>query len=522
MHLRLSSKITALAGVAMVITVASFTYLLLHHLNDLSLKEAIKDADYISETIIRTTYHQMLDNHFERVHEMIVEVGNMEGMERIRLFNKRGEVKSSTVNAEIGMAFSAEREVCTTCHAPDGAPLVGPTPDGRSRVVFSQEGRSSLRQIRGIYNQPACFTSACHFHAPDIKVLGVLEVQMSLDSLRMVTLSFRNYLVFFIVSMLVMLAICLYVATDVFINRPVSRLLEHTRRLASGKLDAQIRPMADDEIGELAQSFNVMTRSLNRTRGELLQLTEGLEAKVDERTRKLEEMQQKLIHSEKLASLGELVAGIAHEINNPLTGIMVFTSMTIERPGLPSDICQDLKTVLGETQRCADIVKRLLEFSREKPPTKEAVDINQLIESTFGFLERQVSFHNIRIVKDYSQDLCAIQADPVQLKQVVMNMLVNAAQAMERGGGVWVTTRPTRDRGVEVEIRDSGCGIADEQLKNIFDPFFTTKKQGTGLGLSVSYGIVQNHGGYIDVTSQVGAGTTFVIFLPHDHADHES
>jgi len=503
----------------MVITVASFTYLMLHHLNDLSIQEAIKDADYISETIIRTTHHQMLDNHFERVHEMIVEVGNMEGMERIRLFNKRGEVKSSTADEEIGRVFLQESNVCTTCHALDGAPLVGPTPDGRSRVVSSGEGRNSLRQTRGIYNQPACFTAACHFHAPDIKVLGVLEVQMSLDTLRAVTLSFQNYLLFFVVSMLAMLAVCLYVATDVFINRPVSRLLDHTRRLAAGRLDVRIRPLANDELGELAQAFNVMTRSLRRTQQELVHLTEGLEAKVAERTRRIEEMQQKLLHSEKLAALGELVAGIAHEINNPLTGIMVFTSMTLDNPDLSHGVRNDLNTVLGETQRCADIVKRLLEFSRETPPAKEPVDINQLVESTFGFLERQVTFHNIRVEKSYSPDVLPIQADPVQLKQVFMNMLVNAGQAMEKGGDLHITTRPISGRGVEIEIRDSGCGISEDRLKNIFDPFFTTKKQGTGLGLSVSYGIVHNHGGEIEVFSQVGVGTRFLIFLPEDHAE---
>jgi len=512
--LRLSSKITALTGMAMVVTVASFTYLMLQSLNRVSLQEAIKDADYLSETIVRTTHFQMLDNHFERVHQMIVEVGNMKGMERIRLFNKRGEVKSSTVFTEMGTVFGADRGVCSTCHISEGETLTAPDADGRTRLIEETEGRTSLRHIRGIYNLPVCSTADCHVHPADTKVLGVLEVQMSLDNLRTVTSSFQNYLMVFIVSLLTMLAICLYSTTDLFINRPLSRLLEHTRRLASGKLDVEIRDVKQDEIGELAQSFNLMTKSLLKTRTELLQMTEGLEATVVDRTRKIEQMQQELIHSEKMASLGELVAGIAHEINNPLTGIMVFTAMTIEKSELPEGVREDLRIVLGETQRCADIVKGLLEFSRESLPTKQEVDVNGLIEATFALLERQVAFLNITIEKEYAGHLPLIHADPTQLKQVVMNMLVNASQAMEQGGTLAVATRVVDAGVVEISIVDTGCGISRDRLKNIFDPFYTTKKQGTGLGLSVSYGIVQNHGGSIDVESEVGVGTTFLIRLP--------
>jgi len=498
----------------MVVTVASFTYLMLQSLNKVSLQEAIKDADYLSETIVRTTHFQMLDNHFERVHQMIVEVGNMKGMERIRLFNKRGEVKSSTVFSEIGTVFGSEHGVCATCHLAGRPPLTAPDADGRTRLVEDAEGRTSLPHVRGIYNLPACSTANCHFHPDGTKVLGVLEVQMSLDNLRTVTNSFQNYLIVFIFSLLTMLALCLYSTTDFFINRPVSRLLEHTRRLASGKLDVEIKDVKEDEIGELARSFNLMTKSLRKTRTELLKMTEGLEATVAERTRKIEQMQQELIHSEKMASLGELVAGIAHEINNPLTGIMVFTAMTIEKPELEEAVREDLRIVLGETQRCADIVKGLLDFSRETLPAKQEIDVNGLIETTFTLLERQVAFQNIRIEKSYAHDLPWILADPTQLKQVVVNMLLNASQAMDQGGVLAVATRTAKDGWVEISIADSGCGISRDRIKNIFDPFYTTKKQGTGLGLSVSYGIIHNHGGSIEVESEIGVGTTFQIALP--------
>jgi two-component system, NtrC family, sensor kinase len=241
-----------------------------------------------------------------------------------------------------------------------------------------------------------------------------------------------------------------------------------------------------------------------------------LERKVQERTHELSRMQAQLIHSEKLASLGELVAGIAHEINNPLTGILVFSSLVAKDEKLDPALKNDLDTVIRETERCAGIVRGLLEFSRESVPQKSPISLNDVLDASLALVENQAQFLNITIIRDYSPDLPQLSADPNQLEQVFINMLLNASHAMAHGGILRIVTDTTREKlYAVVRIADTGCGIPEENLPKIFDPFFTTKDaSGTGLGLSVSYGIINSHGGIIEVESSVGVGTTFTIKLP--------
>jgi two-component system NtrC family sensor kinase len=223
-----------------------------------------------------------------------------------------------------------------------------------------------------------------------------------------------------------------------------------------------------------------------------------------------------------MASLGEMAAGIAHEINNPLTGILSFASLVREEPSLDPELKPDLDIIIKETRRCARIVKGLLEFSRASVPQKKDVNLNKLIESVTYLLQQQSSFFNIQIINDLDEDIPDLLADPNQLSQVLMNIIINASHATQEGGSITVRTGyEVKGRCVVVEIADTGCGIPKENLGRIFDPFFTTKADGTGLGLAVSYGIIKNHGGDIDVKSEVGKGTTFTIKLPVQDAVEE-
>ena len=271
-------------------------------------------------------------------------------------------------------------------------------------------------------------------------------------------------------------------------------------------------------MGELEEAFNDMTNNLRNAQQELQNLASSLEAKVEERTRQIQDIQNQLVRSEKLASLGELVAGIAHEINNPLTGIMVFSSLTLDNPNLPADFRSDIETIYRESQRCAGIVQGLLEFSRETTPEKNPESLNIILEKTLRLLENQAGFHDIDIRRYFDHNLPTILVDANQLNQVFINILINAAQAMPDGGKLELTTGLDKSGNqLFVRVRDTGCGIPEENLKRIFDPFYTTKESGgTGLGLSVSYGIVENHGGTIEVESRVGEGTTFVVLLPRE------
>ena len=233
--------------------------------------------------------------------------------------------------------------------------------------------------------------------------------------------------------------------------------------------------------------------------------------------KKLQETHLQLVSSEKMASLGKLAAGIAHEINNPLGGILIYASLLMEDLQKEDPKREDLARIVQEADRCKEIVRSLLEFARQTEPRMEPVDINRAITEGLFFLEHQALFHNIRILKNLDPALPPALGNPGQLKQVFMNILINAAEAMHGSGDLTITTHPAPERkSIVIEFADTGEGIPEKNLSRIFEPFFTTKDvgKGTGLGLSTSYGIIESHGGKIGVKSRVGEGTTFAIELP--------
>jgi len=232
--------------------------------------------------------------------------------------------------------------------------------------------------------------------------------------------------------------------------------------------------------------------------------------------RKFQETHLQLISSEKLASLGKLAAGIAHEINNPLGGILIYSSLMLEELAEDDPKRQDLARIVQEAGRCKEIVKSLLEFARQSEPNMEPVDINRAITEGLFFLENQAFFHNIQTIKKLGSSLPFALGNAGQLKQVFMNIIVNAAEAMHGSGTLTISTFFNRERNnITIEFTDTGEGIPEENLTRIFDPFFTTKDvgKGTGLGLSTAYGIIEGHGSKIEVKSKVGVGTTFSILL---------
>ena len=236
----------------------------------------------------------------------------------------------------------------------------------------------------------------------------------------------------------------------------------------------------------------------------------------------LRDLHLQLVQSEKMASLGKLAAGIAHQINNPLAGIMLFANLLMEKSSYDPDALDDLERVVENANRCREIVKDLLDFARQSRRSLGLFDLNKAIHRTMFLLVNQPLFHNIEVVMQLSEALPSIQADDLQINQVIMNLVLNAAQAMNSRGTLTFRTRASAD-GVEFDLEDTGCGIPEENLSRIFEPFFTTKEEGegTGLGLSVAYGIVSQHGGRIDVRSRVGVGTTFTVRLPTGSAAAE-
>ena len=308
-----------------------------------------------------------------------------------------------------------------------------------------------------------------------------------------------NFLGITIVGMIIALIFSWFLAKGVL--KPIKHLAFASRQLAKGNLEYQVKLESKDEIGELGETFNFMASSLK------------------ERDDKLKEhTSQQIMKSERLATLGQLAAGVAHEINNPLGTISIYAQMTLDDLGKDNDSCREnLEVVMKQTNRAGRIVKDLLEFARQSEPEMRILNINDVIKKAVAITTHPAELQNISFATHLAPELPDVQGDTDKLQQVFVNIIINALQAMSEGGTLTIDTKLTEDgEFVEIEISDTGCGIPQEHLSKLFDPFFSTKKtgEGTGLGLSVSFGIVQKHNGTIDVKSKVGEGSTFIIRLP--------
>lgn len=354
------------------------------------------------------------------------------------------------------------------------------------------------------------------------RIIGILYVGM-LERPYIETTN-RVILTFSVIAALCVfiLLILLYFSTSRVIH-PLRRMVEATQRIARGDLSHQLEVKSRDEIGSLADSFNQMTTELKIANAKLVDWGKTLEKKVEERTKEIKEMQAHLIQSEKLASIGKLAAGVAHEINNPLGGILMYSHLLLEDAEKDSQTADNLKKIIRETSRCKEIVRGLLDFARPKDPEMSDVEINDLLDRSLSLLERQALFQNIKVEKKYSTAPQKIIADGAQLQQVFTNIILNAAEAMDgKGTLTLITIQNEAENQIEIHLKDTGQGIRDEDMKRLFEPFFTTKEvgKGTGLGLAVSYGIVQRHGGDIEVHSQIGKGSTFIVKLPIKRDSH--
>jgi two-component system NtrC family sensor kinase len=376
-----------------------------------------------------------------------------------------------------------------------------------------------------IYNERSCSQAACHAHPSNVLVLGVLDLALNLETVDREVANMKLRVMLVTAVEITLISIFIFYFTRRFLGRPIEKLVAAFKAVSHMELD---KPLdigdSSEELNELAQSFNVMRDRLRTAVGEINQFTQNLETKVEERTQQLKAAQKKLLHSDRLASLGQLSASVAHEINNPISGVLNL-SMLLQRmlkeDGVPPERIEEFRKYLSqisiETTRVGRIVSDLLAFSRRSKPQRAPADMNRLVKSTLSLVQHKLKLSNVEAETNLDADLPAVQCDAGQIQQVILNLLLNAAQATysKAERRVAVTTE-TSDGEVRLIVSDNGEGIPPENMAKIFDPFFTTKSEGkgVGLGLAVSYGIVQAHGGDIEVKSKVGEGTAFVVSLP--------
>jgi two-component system NtrC family sensor kinase len=522
----LKFRVGLYVSLALAAVLGLFMFLVVKHERDQLLDEAIGRVAQLSEVITRSTRFAMLQNQPYYVHRIIEDVGNHRSIDKVRIFSKEGVIIDSTYPHEVGQKVDRNAEGCVRCHLGE-QPLEQLPRSERSRIFTAPDGRRLLGTMEVIRNEPSCSNAGCHVHSPNQSVLGVLDIVYKLEDIdrTMRTSAYTIAALSLGFILLAALAVTLFVRRLIYV--PLTDLELGAKRIAGGNLEETIPVRSEDEFGQLASSFNAMTVALRNSQAELREWGYTLEKKVEERTQQLKVAEAEAVQSEKLASVGLLAAGIAHELNNPLTGVLTFSSLIRQNMPAGSADAEDMDLVIRETRRCADIIRRLLDFAREKAPEKKYTDLNQVIEETARLVQRPANLSDIVITLELDPNLPPVWVDGHLIKQVIMNILVNAQHAIEGGGSITLKTRrfPTPlspEPGapavpmIEIAVIDTGCGIPEKNLKRIFDPFFTSKEvgKGTGLGLSVSHGIVKAHGGTIKVESIVGKGSTFRVYLP--------
>jgi two-component system NtrC family sensor kinase len=488
------------------------------------LNSMILGADQLSRGIASATWETMMANHRQAAYSVMQTIALKQGIDRIRIYNRDGRIMFSTSPGEANQRVDRRSEACAVCHG-SGTPRERVSANSRSRVWRSADGARVLSMLTPIYNEPACSEAACHSHPSSNKVLGVLDVDLHLQPVdeQVAGMKLQVYVVTGI--QIVLIGVFIIVFTRRFVSNPIQQLIKGTQQISAMNLERRIDIVhSSEELDELVRSFNGMRERLAEAIAEINQFTEKLEATVTDRTAQLKVAHQKLLQTDRLASLGQLAASVAHEINNPIAGVLNL-SMLLQRilkdDGIPPGRIQEFRKYLAqvttETSRVGRIVSDLLAFSRRSKPQRAPADLNRIVSVTLSLTEHKLKMMNVAVETHLEPALPQVPCDSSQMQQVLLNLVMNAAEATtaKSGGRVRVETARAGET-VVMTVADNGEGISPENLDKIFDPFFTTKPEGkgVGLGLAVLYGIVQAHGGEVEVNSKEGQGTTFTVTLP--------
>lgn len=482
------------------------------------------DINRSSSLIQGATHDGMLLNHKEDVQSMIERLAQEPEMAAIRVYDKHGVVVMSARQGEIGHQIDLDSETCLSCHEermPKDKALLE-----RRSMTHLADGPEAMRHLSVIENKPSCSTAACHAHPAEQRVLGVLDVEMSMAPLDAAVEAAQRQVLWTTLILIAIIGVVAAVFIRRLVERPVQQLYAGTRRIADGDLDTRIDVRGRHELARLAEAFNQMAADLSVARREVNEWSQRLEEKVVEKTAELSRAQRQVLHMEKMASLGKLAASVAHEINNPISGVLTYARLVrreLEQQPLQPEIREELTRYLSlvekECSRCGGIVQNLLLFSRRTGTDMAPVDLNEAVEHSLMLVRHHLQISGVALRTEPLAGDARIVADGNQIQQALVALFVNAIEAMNGleadEGELRVWLRGTAEE-VVIDVGDNGSGIPSDVLPQIFEPFFSTKdkENGVGLGLAVVYGIVERHGGRIDVESTVGQGTVFHLRLP--------
>ncbi len=485
-------------------------------------EQAIASASRIGDFIAASTQYSMLLNRKQDVYQMARTLGTQPGVVSIRIYNKRGQITFSTDPAEQGRMVDLHADACVACH--DSArPLESLPSANRARVYRDRAGHRVVGVIHPVRSQPSCSTGGCHLAPSERTVLGVFDVQMSLQTVDAAIATAQRRTASSAAIGFLAVALASGVFLRITVRRPIRALTAGTEALARGDLDHEIAVQGHDDLSGLADSFNAMTRSLREAQEENRRWARTLEDRVREKTQELSRMDRQILQVEKMASLGTLAASVAHELNNPLSGILTYAKLQakrVRRDGAEAPwartLLADLDMIVRETERCGSIVRNLLLFSRKQDGEFHRAEVREAVERSVTLVAHHLEMRHVEVETACEPPDLSILGDEGQLQQALVALLINAADAMPNGGTVRIRARRESSGEVRLTVEDTGIGIAAADLPHVFEPFFTTKPQGqgVGLGLSVVYGIAQRHGATIDVASEPGCGTLITLVFP--------
>lgn len=522
----LSFRLFLVLSLALVLIFAAYTAISSRFQARILEQQARAEAARQSDLLRQGMYTSMLRNERERVYAFIKLIGDEPGVEAVRIYNKQGVIKFSSLEREIGDTLDLRAEACYVCHA-STEPLAAVSTEERSRI-YRKHGSDYrvLGSITPIHNEESCWSADCHAHTAEQSILGVLDVQLTMEAVDEAFIEARRYA--FTLAVATILFAMLLIAAVVYraVYRPTTKLRRGTEALARGELDARIELDRSDELGVLAKSFNHMADSLKVADAELKAWSQTLEERVRQKSEELERIHSQMMQVEKAASLGRMAATVAHELNNPLSGILTSAKLAHKRVNrLMHDgperqlVLDSLELIRSESNRCGTIVRDLLTYARQSSHDLMREHLHQLVTRAFKLVDHHIELGGVETSSELTLSDDEIICDGDQIVQALIALMINSVEAMPDGGRLnvktWAAETDPSGR-VCLSVSDTGVGIPDEARERIFDPFFSTKDEtkGVGLGLAVVYGIVERHEGSISVSSEIGKGTTFVIELP--------
>jgi two-component system, NtrC family, sensor kinase len=480
-------------------------------------------AERVSDVIKHSTTYYMLRNDREGLYHAIQTMADEPGMIKVRILDQQGRVSYSTDPKEVSHVLDKTAEACYGCHT-QSQPLARLNRPDRFRIYRNGGGHRVLGIITPIENQPSCSNAECHAHPASQQVLGVLDTNLSLAKADEQLQASSSRMLIYTAGGMVIIAVLSWLFVWREVGQPIKALKKGTEHLSRGELGYQIEVRSQDEVGELAHSFNDMSLQLRAANEEIVTWAKTLEDRVEQKTRELKRAHDHVLHVEKMASIGKMAAVVAHEVNNPLSGILTYAKLLRKWVGSGQvgqekreEAMECLELIATESRRCGDLVKNLLTLSRSAPMNIEPTNLQAVIDRCLLLVRHQLELGGIHLQLNLAENLPRVPCDPAQIEQVFIALIMNAIDAMPRGGNLWLQTRLSNDESeIEIQVRDDGAGIAPDVLPQIFEPFLTTKESGhgVGLGLAISRGIVERHHGRIEVQSELGRGTTFTVTLP--------